>query len=172
MSLITSQSDELINKVLHFQIDGAFVKSLSFSDNNIVKELVFEENLVLISSPEYNDLESVCSNPFLMNSVGCPNRLQLENWLKLKGINKIRFMEFNNLNSIIEGVIAGLGASFVPKSAIKKYEERGLLRSFPIPPRFSATKTFFIRHKDSLKTSALSKFIEMIELETPYNVVL
>lgn len=172
LSLITSQSDELINKVLHFQLYGAFVKSLSFSDNNIVKELVFEENLVLISSPEYNDLETVCSNPFLMNSVGCPNRLQLENWLKLKGITKIRFMEFNNLNSIIEGVIADLGASFVPKSAIKKYEERGLLRSFPIPPKFSATKTFFIRHKDSLKTSALSKFIEMIELKTPYNAVM
>ncbi|NNU74393.1 LysR family transcriptional regulator [Clostridium estertheticum] len=172
LSLITSQSDELINKVLHFQIDGAFVKSLSFSDNNIVKELVFEENLVLISSPEYNDLEAVCSNPFLMNSVGCPNRLQLENWLKLKGITKIRFMEFNNLNSIIEGVIADLGASFVPKSAIKEYEERGLLRSFPIPSKFSTTKTFFIRHKDSLKTSALSKFIEMIELKTPYNAVI
>lgn len=172
LSLITSESNELVNRVLHFQLDGAFVKSLSFSDNNIVKELVFEEKLVLISSPEYNDLETICSKPFLMNSIGCPNRLQLETWLKLKGINKIRFMEFNNLNSIIEGVIADLGASFVPKSAIKKYEERGLLRSFPIPPKFSVTKTFFIRHKDSLKTSALSKFIEMVELETPYNSVI
>ncbi len=172
LSLITSQSDELINKILHFQLDGAFVKSLSFSDNNIVKELVFEENLVLISSPEYGDLETVCSKPFLMNSVGCPNRSQLETWLKLKGITNIRFMEFNNLDSIIEGVIADLGASFVPKSAIKKYEERGLLKSFPIPPKFSVTKTFFIRHKDSLKTSALSKFIEMIELKTPYSAVI
>lgn len=171
LSLITSQSDVLINKVLHFQLDGAFVKSLSFSDNNIVKELVFEENLVLISSPECNDLETVCSKPFLMNSIGCPNRLQLESWLKLKGITKIRFMEFNNLNSIIEGVIADLGASFVPKSAIKKYEERGVIRSFPIPPKFSVTKTFFIKHKDSLKTSALSKFIKMIELKTPYKTV-
>ena len=107
-----------------------------------------------------------------MNSVGCPNRLQLENWLRLKGVTKLRFMEFNNLNSIIEGVIADLGASFVPKSAIKEYEEKGLLRSFPIPSKYSTTKTFFIRHKDSLKTSALSKFIEMIELKTPYNSVM
>lgn len=168
LSLITSQSEELIYKVLHFQLDGAFVKSLSFSDDNIIKELVFEENLVLISSPDYNDIKSLCSKPFLMNTVGCPNRVQLENWLKLNGICTVRFMEFNNLDSIIEGVIADLGASFVPKSAIERYEERGLLKSFPIPSQFSSTKTFFIRHKDSLKTSALSKFIEMIELKTPY----
>ena len=169
LSLITSQSEELIYKVSHFQLDGAFVKSSSFSDDNIVKELVFEENLVLISSPEYNDIKSLCSKPFLMNTIGCPNRTQLENWLKFNGICNVRYMEFNNLDSIVEGVIADLGASCVPQSAIKEYEERGLLKSFSIPAQYSTTRTFFIRRKDSLKTSALSKFIEMIELNTPYH---
>jgi LysR family transcriptional regulator, cell division regulator len=157
--------------VSHFQLDGAFVKSFSINDDNIVKELVFEENLVLISSPEYNDIRSLCLKPFLMNTIGCPNRVQLENWLKLNGISSIRFMEFNNLDSIIEGVMADLGASFVPKSAIEEYEEKGLLKSFAIPTQYSSTRTFFIRNKDSLKTSALSKFIEMIELKTPYTLV-
>ena len=169
LSLITSNSEELIYKILHFQLDGAFVKSLTFNDENIVKELVFEEALVLISSPEHSDMKSLWLKPFLMNSIGCPNRVQLENWLRLSGISNIRFMEFNNLDSIIEGVIADLGASFVPKSAIEKYEEKGLLKSFIIPHQFSATRTFFIRHKDSLKTNALSKFIKMIELKTPYH---
>lgn len=168
LSLITSQSDELIYKINHFQLDGAFVKSSSFSDDNIVKELVFEENLVLISSPEYNYIQDLCSKPFLMNTIGCPNRIQLESWLKSKGICNVRYMEFNNLDSIVEGVIADLGASFVPQSAIKEFEEKGLLKSFPIPPPYNTTRTFFIRRKDSLMTSALSKFIEMIELKTPY----
>jgi len=172
ISLTTSQADELIYKVLHFQLDGAFVKSASFSDDNIVKELVFKENLVLISSPGYTNIMDLCSKPFLMNCIGCPNRSQLEGWLKLKGIRNIRFMEFNNLDSIIEGVIADLGASFVPLSAIEKYEERGLLKSFPVPEKFSSTKTFFIRHKDTLMTSALEKFIEMIELKTPYKTLI
>jgi len=172
LSLISSQSDELIYKINHFQLDGAFVKSPYISDDNIIKELVFKENLVLISSPEYNDIQELCSKPFLMNTIGCPNRIQLENWLKSKGICNVRYMEFNNLDSIVEGVVADLGASFVPQSSIREYEEKGLLKSFPIPAPYSTTRTFFIRRKDSLMTSALSKFIEMIELKTPYEKLL
>jgi DNA-binding transcriptional LysR family regulator len=172
LSLTTNQSDELIYKVNHFQLDGAFVKTLSLNDENIVKELVFEENLVLISSPIYNSIDDLYSKPFLMNTIGCPNRVQLENWLKSKGVCNIRYMEFNNLNSIIEGVVADLGASFVPKSAIEEYEKKGLLKSFPIPEQYNTTRTFFIRRKDSLMTSSLSKFIEMIEEKTPYQKLL
>jgi DNA-binding transcriptional LysR family regulator len=172
LSLTTNESDELIYKVKHFQLDGAFVKSLSFSDENIVRELAFEENLVLISSPEYSDIKDLYSKPFLMSTAGCPNRIRLENWLRSKGICNVRYMEFNNLNSIIEGVIADLGASFVPKSAIEEYEKKGLLNSFEVPPQYCTTRTFFIRRKDSLMTSALSKFIEMIEVNTPYEKLL
>lgn len=168
LSLITSQSDELIYKIKHFQLDGAFVKAQSFSDENIVSELVVEETLVLISSPKYDNIEDLYSKPFLMSTVGCPNRTQLENWLKSKGVHNIRYMEFNNLTSIIEGVIADLGASFVPKSTIEDYEKKGLLKSFSVPDKYNTTKTFFIRRKDSLMTNSLSKFIEMTELNTPY----
>ncbi|MDT8717763.1 LysR family transcriptional regulator [Clostridium sp. 19966] len=172
LSLITSDSDELIYKVNHFQLDGAFVKSLSFSNENIERELVFEENLVLISSPEYKEVSDLYSRPFLMASTGCPNRTQLENWLRTKGVLNIRYMEFNNLNSIIEGVMADLGASFVPQSTIEEYEKKGLLKSFTAPAQYSITRTYFIRRKDSLMTSALSKFIEMIEKNTPYEKLL
>lgn len=168
LSLITSQSDELIYKVKHFQLDGAFVKAPSLSDKNIVSELVFEETLVLISNSKYTKMEDLYSKPFLMSTTGCPNRTQLENWLKSKRIYNIRYMEFNSLNSIIEGVMADLGASFVPKSTIEDYEEKGLLKSFSVPEKYNTTRTFFIRQKDSLMTNSLSKFIEMIELNTSY----
>lgn len=172
LSLITNQSDELIYKINHFQLDGAFVKSLNLNDDTIVKELAFEENLVLISNPNYTNIKDLCSKPFLMNTAGCPNRAQLENWLKSNGICNMRYMEFNNLNSILEGVMADLGASFVPKSTVKEYEENGLLKSFQLPPEYSITKTFFVRRKDALMTNALSKFIEMLESETPYERIL
>ncbi|GFP75535.1 LysR family transcriptional regulator [Clostridium fungisolvens] len=168
LSLITSQSDELIYKVKHFQLDGAFIKAPSLTDDNIVSELAFEENLVLISNSKYTKVEDLYRKSFLMSSTGCPNRTQLENWLKSKEVYNIRYMEFNNLNSIIEGVIADLGASFVPKSTIKEYEEKGLLKSFSVPEQYNTTRTFFVRRKDSLMTTSLSKFIEMIEKNTAY----
>ncbi|MDD7793366.1 LysR family transcriptional regulator [Clostridium sp. 'White wine YQ'] len=172
LSLITGNTNELIYKVQHFQIDGAFVKSSAIPDENIIKELAYEENLVLISSSKYNDIQEVCYKPFIMNTVGCPNRFQLEEWLRSKGIFNIRYMEFNNLDSIIEGVVEDLGASFVPESSIEEYEKLGLIKSFKIPQEYSLAKTFFIRHRDSLKTNALQKFIEIIESKTSFHSII
>ena len=171
LSLLTGQTQELVHKVLHFELDVVFVKS-SVKDGNIVEELVSEEKFVLITCPEDRDIKAIYSKPFLMSPVGCPNRAQLESWLKSNSINNFRFLEFNNLDAIIGGVIAGLGASFVPQSAIQKYEKDGLLRSFSIPTQYSATKNFLIRHKEVLMTSALAKFIEMVETSTPYHPIL
>ncbi|AGF58721.1 DNA-binding transcriptional LysR family regulator [Clostridium saccharoperbutylacetonicum] len=168
LSLTTSQSDELIYKVNHFQLDGAFVKNTPLIDDNFVKELEFEETLVLISNPKYTNIEDLYCKPLIMSTAGCPNRIQLENWLKSQGIYNIRYIEFNNLNSIIEGVMADLGTSLVPKSTIDDYEKRGLIKSFSISEKYNTTRTFFIRRKDSLMTSSLSKFIEIVEQNTSY----
>lgn len=98
-----------------------------------------------------------------MNTKGCPHRDQLETWLKTMGIGSIRYLEFNHPDAMIQGVISGLGASLVPKSSIQSLEKKFLLRSFEIPARYSTAKTFFIRRKDSLMTSALSKFMEILK---------
>ena len=115
--------------------------SISATTKKIVKNLKLESieltKSPLISNPKYSKIEDLCCKPFIMSTAGCPNRTQLENWLKSKGIYNMRYMEFNNLNSIIEGVIDDLGASFVPKSTIEDYEKRGLIKSFSIPPKYN-----------------------------------
>lgn len=163
LSLLTAGTEELMSKVLHFQLDGVFVKSSAFEEKNLVSELVFEENLVLVTGPEIKNMQEIYAQPFLMNAMGCPNRELLLNFLQAKGIHDVRYMEFNNLESIINGVIAGLGASFVPESVIRQYENAGLLRSFSVPKQYSVIHTFFIRHKESAITSAFTKFVGMLK---------
>lgn len=162
LSLVTGQTEELVEKILHFQLDCAFVKSPVRNDN-ILSELVFAEELVLISHPELTDSRKIYAQPFLMSAPNCPNRQQLEKWLQANSITTQRFMEFNSLEAIIGGVIAGLGVSFVPKSAIARYEEAGRLTSFSVPKEYSLVNTFLIRHKEALVTSSLVKFIEMAD---------
>lgn len=172
LSLFTGSTGELLNKVLRHELDGAFVKIQAINDDNIVPEPEITEELVIVARPEYENIRSLLTKPFLMNSAGCPNRSQLESWLKFKGIGKIRFMEFNHVDTIIQGVLADLGVSFIPRSAVQNYEAQGLLKIFSVPAQFASTKTFFIRHKASLKTSALAKFIEAIQAATSYQVPL
>ena len=173
LSLLTETTAELIKKAQNFQLDVIFVNSM-IDDDNLIEELVSEENFVLISTPGDHDVRDIYAKPFLMSSAGshCPNRMQLEKWLAVNSMYTIRFMEFNNLDAIIGGVIAGLGVSFVPESAIKKYEAEGVLRSFPVPKQYSATQSFLVRHKGILMTSALVKFIEMVEQNTSYHSIL
>lgn len=170
LSLITCHSCELAQKINRFQLDGAFVTSTA-NEDNIAKELVFEEELVLIAEPGDRDPRVLCTKPFLINSVGCSYRTQLDSWLSSEGISNVRYMEFNHFDAIIGGVISGLGVSLVPKTSILKPEQEGLLKSFVLPGQYSSTKTFFIRHKDSLVTSALTKFIDLIVTSTPYRAV-
>lgn len=170
LSLSTSHSYELAQMVNRFQLDGAFV-TYTVNDDNIVKELAFEEELVLIAEPEDRDLHVLCTKPFLINNVGCSYRTQLDSWLSSEGLLNVRYMEFNHFDAIIGGVIAGLGVSLVPKSSIVQQEQEGLLKSFVLPEQYSLTKTFFIRHKDSLVTSALTKFIDLVQANTAYQPV-
>lgn len=169
LSLLSGNADDLLSKVLHFEIDGAFISSSLLNNDKLVKELVFEEELVLISSNKINTIDSLFSRPFLMNTPGCPNRLQLESWLKSKGMTNIRFMEFNNLDAIIEGVISDLGASFVPYSSIKNLESQGVINLFKIPKKYGVSKTFFVRHRDTLITPAFLKFLDIITLKTDFH---
>ncbi|WP_134683859.1 LysR family transcriptional regulator [Brevibacillus migulae] len=165
LSLLTESSAALAEKVLHYQLDCAFVMS-PLHDDHIVEELVREDELLLIASPGNNIIDDVYRQPFLMNTKGCLHRERLETWLKLNGIISVLYMEFNHLEAIIRGVMAGLGASLVPRSAVEKLVEAGQLRAFAIPQEFGLIQTYLIRHKDCMVTSALAKFMEMLK-ESP-----
>lgn len=165
LSLTTGQTEDLVEKVLHFQLDSAFITT-AVQHENLVKELILEDRLVLITSPAIDTLKGAYSQSFLMNPPNCPCRIQFEKWLRDNGVNKPRFMEFNNIDAIISGVIAGLGVSFVPRSTIRKHEMTGMIKSFAVPLEYSLSQTFLIRHKDVVMTNALKEFITMVKRNT------
>lgn len=169
LSLITGHSNNLVQKVLHFELDGAFVNS-PVVDPDIVEEFTFHEELVLTTPQSETDPDCVHHKPILMNSTGCLYRAQIEDWLHAEGIVNPRIMEFSTLDAIVGGVIAGLGVSLIPRSAIQKLEEAGLVNTFPIPSPYRVVNTGFIRHKHALMTSTLIAFMEMLrEFSTTFN---
>jgi DNA-binding transcriptional LysR family regulator len=170
LSLITAHSSDLVQKVLHHELDGAFVNS-PVVHPDIVEECTFTEELVLATEPSETDPNCAHGKPILMNSTGCLYRKQIEDWLHAERIINPRIMEFTTLDAIVGGVMAGLGVSLLPKSTIQKLEEGGLIKSFPIPHPLSLVSIGFIRHKDVLLTSTLREFIEMLRrFSTIFNV--
>jgi DNA-binding transcriptional LysR family regulator len=78
ISLVTGPTSELIQQVLQYKIDGAFISGPSELPE-LSHESVFHEELVLISDLE-TDMRAIAGSPILVFRTGCSYRFRLEQW--------------------------------------------------------------------------------------------
>lgn len=171
LTLSTGVTAELKEKVLHYQLDGAFVtKSDITNDPKLLEVEVFHEKLVLISNYTDATLEEIISLPILRFSDGCGYRAKLNEWLEDHHIVPNKVMELGTLETTLGSVISGLGIAYVPYSAVEEYATKKLIRCYELPENYSHITTVFIYRKSDYYTPALRKFIETIEkTRTIYN---
>jgi len=164
LTLSTGVTAELKEKVLQYNLDGAFVtKSSITEDPALVQVDVFHEKLVLISSKTTKSLEEIIELPILRFSDGCGYRAKLNEWLEDEQIAPNKVMELGTLETTLGSVISGLGIAYVPYSAIKEYEMKNLIRCYELPEKYSHITTVFIYRKSDYQTPALQKFIDTIK---------
>ncbi|MGM8212015.1 LysR family transcriptional regulator [Virgibacillus sp. W0430] len=164
LTLSTGVTADLKDDVLNYQLDGAFVtKSKTTYHPDLLEVDVFQEKLVLISDPLSKSLEDLTEKPILGFSDGCGYRAKLNEWLTDQQITPTKVMELGTLETTLGSVISGLGIAYVPYSAIKHYEDSGLICCHKLPEEYSAITTIFIYRKADYLTPALEKFIETIK---------
>lgn len=162
LSLFTGVTETLEEEVLHHKLDGAFVTESDFHPD-LVSHEVFREELVLISDTRTVALEELKEKPFLCFSEGCGYRARLEAWYRDQNITPQKVLEFGTLETILQSVAAGLGVTFVPRSAVTQLVRNGQIHDYTLPDQYSKIKTVFIRRADAYLTSTMEKFIETIE---------
>ncbi len=162
LSLLTGPTEQLVEQVLRYELDGAFVSG-PIEHPELQQERVFEEELVLVSEAAETDFETARRKSVLVFRKGCSYRGKLEEWLIAEGIFPVKSMEFGTLEAILGGIAAGLGVSLLPKSLINKLEVEGTVRSYPIPAVFGKATTVFVHRRDLLVTTAFQKFIEFLK---------
>ncbi len=164
LTLSTGVTAELRDKVLNYQLDGAFVTKSSATDHPELAEVeVFKEKLVLISDPSGKSLKEIVHRPILGFSDGCGYRAKLNEWMRDNQMAPTKVMELGTLETTLGSVISGLGIAYVPFSAIQHYEASGLIRCHQLPVKYSDITTIFIYRKADYLTPALEKFIETIK---------
>ncbi|MEK5584256.1 LysR family transcriptional regulator [Paenibacillus sp. FSL P2-0536] len=160
--LITGETHKLLQKVLDYQLDGAFVYG-PIDQPDIEHVVAFEEELVLISQPGKSDMRELLTKPMLFFDVGCTHRAKAESFLNESGMSSYKIMEYGTLDVILSGVSAGLGVSMLPQSSISKAEEAGVITSHRLPEGYRDLQVWFVYRRNAVFTSALSKLIQMIE---------
>ena len=164
ISLTTGVTEQLIDEVLNYRLDGAFVTGHSSQIHpDLVQYEVFEEELVLISDTSPITLDELKEKPFLVFNPGCGYRAKLQEWLRDEQVVSSKLMELGTLETILGSVYSGLGVSFVPRSTVEHHEVRGLIQCHELPEQYSKIKTVFIRKKDAFLTATIEKFIETID---------
>ncbi|GAS83561.1 LysR family transcriptional regulator [Paenibacillus amylolyticus] len=163
LSLATGNSQMLIDQVIGYELEGAFI-GCACDHPDIESINVFDEELYVVSSgmgPE----EELTRKPILVYSMGCSYRQTLEEWLHSSGVNRPVIMEFGTLEAIISGVTSGMGISLLPEIVIRQQIESGNLRKHSLPSGISRMMTRFITRKDAFVSSALGAFMAMLPRE-------
>ncbi|WP_433746400.1 LysR family transcriptional regulator [Paenibacillus amylolyticus] len=163
LSLATGNSQMLIDQVIGYELEGAFI-GCSCDHPDIESIDVFDEELFVVSSgvgPE----EEFTRKPILVYSMGCSYRQILEEWLNSSGVNRPVIMEFGTLEAIISGVTSGMGISLLPEIVIRQHIASGNLRKHSLPSGISRMMTRFITRKDAFVSSALHAFMTMLPRE-------
>lgn len=163
LSLITGVTENLQEKVLNHQLDGAFITE-NGQHPDLVYHDVFQEELVIISDIASTSFEQLKDKPVLCFSKGCGYRARLEAWYKDQNITPAKVMEFGTLETILSSVSIGLGITFIPKSAVSHLEKKGRIKCHHLPDTYSKINTVFIRRSDTYLTSTIERFLETIEL--------
>ena len=167
LTLKTGPTEQNLQGVLQYELDGAFVAG-PIEHPDLTYKTLIEEELVLVTDTLHHPLTSlneIQNRTILVFRSGCSYRARFEEWLHNEGIMPEKIMEFGTLDGIIGCVSAGLGISLLPRSAVTKYVEEGLLIEHLIPEKFGKVKTIFVYRKDKYMSASLNKFTEMISCE-------
>ncbi|HLS24211.1 MAG TPA: LysR family transcriptional regulator [Pseudogracilibacillus sp.] len=163
LTLSTGVTAELKDKVLQYELDGAFVTKEAISKDPALKQVdVFYEKLVIISGKKNRSFEEIMQLPIIRFSDGCGYRAKLDEYLYDHQIIPTKVMELGTLETTLGSVISGLGIAYVPYAAIKEYEAKGLIECYELPGKYSKITTVFIYRNDQYIPPALKLFVRTV----------
>lgn len=164
LTLKTGPTEQNVQDVLQYELDGAFVAGPIEHPELKFKTLI-EEELVLVTDTLHQpitSLKEIQNRTILVFRNGCSYRARFEEWLHHEGVIPEKIMEFGTLDGIIGCVSAGLGISLLPRSVVAKYVDEEVLIEHSIPKQFGIVNTIFIYRKDKYLSTTLDTFTKML----------
>lgn len=165
VELLTGTTGALINRVLNFEIEAAFV-SEPFTASELASVPVFCEELVLVTSKDVGPVRSAKDlgrSTMIAFAHGCSYRRRLEEWLGSNNVMPERALEFGSYQGMIACVAAGTGFAIVPKSVLMALQATEKVTQHALPKPFSTNRTHLVwRGHPSL---ALEKLICLLQIQ-------
>jgi len=167
ISLKTGTNIRLIEDVLNYELDGAFVCG-PLDHPELDQMVVFYEELVVATAPGRKRFESMAGTgelKILVKGPGCAYRERFEEMLLRRGINVNR-IEFGTLDAIVGCIAAGLGETLLPKSVLAPAVKAKRISIHSLPSADARVETLFIKRRDAFVSCALAAFLQLARRES------
>ncbi|UPJ63753.1 LysR family transcriptional regulator [Bradyrhizobium sp. 191] len=164
LAITTGNTTRLLNDVLEYRLDGAFVAG-PVDHPDLHQRPFFHEELVLVTTPSVRtkDLAAIGPLKMIVFQIGCSYRTRLETMLMEMGITLSEPQELGSLDAIISCVSAGLGVTLMPRGVIAAAARDGRVAAHALPPSRAAVETVFVWRKDVYVSSAMTALFDLIE---------
>ena len=157
LSLVTGTSPQNYEKVLNYQLDGAFISGeFDLSPLYVAHEI--REEVVLISAA---GAELDHSNAaWVVFPKGCPLRSASEDWLRSEGLPPANMIEVSTLETMLSCVRAGIGYTLMTASAVPVGDNQ--IQVHTVPERYRFITTRLVTRKDQFHSKAFTAFADGI----------
>ncbi|MDR3495717.1 MAG: LysR substrate-binding domain-containing protein [Ancalomicrobiaceae bacterium] len=145
IELSTAPTAALIQRVLKFEIDAAFV-SEPFAASELESIACFDEELILIAPSGLSEAEAqrAAERTVVAFAQGCSYRRRLEEWLAGAGTVPARVLEVGSYHAVAACVAAGAGAALMPVSVLDSLPARDQVSRWTLPPEIAANRTHLV----------------------------
>jgi DNA-binding transcriptional LysR family regulator len=151
-------------------IDVAFVLDDEVNYANLVTKLLYEEKLMLVTSPLHPlaqslklSLEDLQDQTLVLTQKGSKYRAIFENHLKEKQVSYKSQFEFESVEAIKNFIKSGFGIAFLPETTVKKELSSKELIKLPIADLDLKIATQILFHKDKWISPALKALLDFAE---------
>jgi len=161
LSFRADNSGNLINDVLNYKLDAAFVAT-PVTAPELGVHLVKEETLAIATAANYPDLQDYVKKgqvKIVVFDVGCSYRPKLEDWLKAQGIFNYQCTVLNTLEGIVNFVEAGVGITIMPEDLFSQMYYNRKLKTYRIEGEQGVLTTLIAYRKDLPQSNAMKVFM-------------
>ena len=162
LSFKADNSPNLINDVLNYKLDAAFVGA-PVTVAELGTRVVKEDKLVIVTAKDHPGLADLKKRrvKIVVFDQGCSYRARLELWLASKGVVNYQCTVVNTMEGIVNFVESGIGVTLLPADLIKQFYYSRKLKTYPVKGELGSLTTVIVFRKDIPQNKAMKAFMEL-----------
>ncbi len=142
LELQTGTTDEVMQMVLNYKVNAAFISGEPQHKDLIVLNKVDEQIVVIEAKIECS------SNVVLLFKKGCTYTEFAQRYFGAQAKSQLKYLEFGNFETILGCVKAGMGKAILPLSIVNKFGDKADFNITPLDKKVINIPTCLVCRKD------------------------